>query len=84
MTEIVFISSCASERSGQAFVEAGVPHVVAVKVEERITGESLGEGRQEGGMVARLSIRKGHVSSCVSRKEQAVVILMTLRPGEGQ
>lgn len=38
-TELVFISSCSSELSGNAFVEAGVPHVVAVKVQERVTGE---------------------------------------------
>lgn len=38
-TELVFISSCSSEMSGKAFVEAGVPHVVAVKREESVTGE---------------------------------------------
>lgn len=38
-TELVFISSCSSEMSGKAFVAAGVPHVVAVKVQERVTGE---------------------------------------------
>ena len=37
-TELVFISSCSSEMSGKAFVEAGVPHVVAVKREESVTG----------------------------------------------
>ena len=42
-TELVFISSCSSELSGNAFVEAGVPHVVAVKVQERVTGEPNGE-----------------------------------------
>lgn len=43
-TELVFISSCSSEKSGHAFVEAGVPHVVAVKVQERVTGESEPRG----------------------------------------
>lgn len=38
-TALVFISSCSSELSGLAFVEAGVPHVVAVKREESVTGE---------------------------------------------
>lgn len=40
-TELVFISSCSSEMSGKAFVEAGVPHVVAVKREESVTGELM-------------------------------------------
>lgn len=39
-TKLVFISSCSSELTGNAFVEAGVPHVVAVKREESVTGEA--------------------------------------------
>ncbi|CAM9674291.1 unnamed protein product [Ectocarpus sp. 4 AP-2014] len=39
-TELVFISSCSSEASGNAFVEAGVPHVVAVKREESVTDQA--------------------------------------------
>lgn len=38
-TDLVFISSCSSEFIGKAFVEAGVPHVVAVKREQNVTGE---------------------------------------------
>ncbi|CAB1101246.1 unnamed protein product [Ectocarpus sp. CCAP 1310/34] len=38
-TELVFISSCSSEMSGRACVEAGVPHVVAVKHEANVTDE---------------------------------------------
>eukprot|EP00752_Nemacystus_decipiens_P002493 g2344.t1 len=36
-TDLVFISSCYSENCGQAFVEAGVRHVVAVKRDESVT-----------------------------------------------
>ncbi|CAM9759163.1 unnamed protein product [Ectocarpus sp. 6 AP-2014] len=39
-TELVFISSCSSEASGNAFVDAGVPHVVAVKREESVTDQA--------------------------------------------
>ncbi|CAM9707476.1 unnamed protein product, partial [Ectocarpus sp. 12 AP-2014] len=38
-TELVFISSCSSEMSGRACVEAGVPHVVAVKHQANVTDE---------------------------------------------
>lgn len=38
-TQLAFISSCSSESTGNAFVEAGVPHVVAVKVKEAVTGK---------------------------------------------
>ncbi|CAN0532236.1 unnamed protein product, partial [Ectocarpus sp. 12 AP-2014] len=38
-TELVFISSCSSEMSGRACVEAGVPHVVAVKHKANVTDE---------------------------------------------
>lgn len=38
-TQLAFISSCSSELSGNAFVEAGVPHVVAVKVKEAVAGK---------------------------------------------
>ncbi|CBJ30253.1 SH2 domain containing protein [Ectocarpus siliculosus] len=52
-TELVFISSCSSEMSGRACVEAGVPHVVAVKHKANVTGgnhdvrifETLPEGQ---------------------------------------
>lgn len=37
-TKLVFLSSCCSERSGDAFVEAGVPHVVAVRKGQSVTG----------------------------------------------
>lgn len=38
-TQLAFISSCKSELTGNAFVEAGVPHVVAVKAEEAVAGK---------------------------------------------
>ena len=38
-TKLVIISSCSSERSGDAFVEAGVPHVVAVRNKQSVSGE---------------------------------------------
>lgn len=34
--EFVFVSACYSRRAGEAFVAAGVPHVVAVNVEEEV------------------------------------------------
>jgi hypothetical protein len=34
--DFVFISACHSRATGEAFVEAGVPHVVCVKVEEMV------------------------------------------------
>ena len=37
-TKLVFISSCSSERAGNAFAEAGVPHVVAVKDGHEVSG----------------------------------------------
>ncbi|CAN0443908.1 unnamed protein product [Ectocarpus sp. 12 AP-2014] len=37
-TQLVFISSCSSEASGNAFVAAGVPHVVAVKHNAEVKG----------------------------------------------
>ncbi|CAM9339383.1 unnamed protein product, partial [Discosporangium mesarthrocarpum] len=39
-TQLVLISSCESELSGKAFVEAGVPHVVAVRLQERVTDQA--------------------------------------------
>ncbi|CAN0148441.1 unnamed protein product, partial [Ectocarpus fasciculatus] len=39
-TQLVFISSCASEPIGNAFVEAGVPHVVAVKHDAEVKDEA--------------------------------------------
>ncbi|CAN0154905.1 unnamed protein product [Hapterophycus canaliculatus] len=39
-TKLVVINSCCSELSGNAFVEAGVPHVVAVKQGEGITDQA--------------------------------------------
>lgn len=38
-TKLVFITACCSEESGNAFVEVGVPHVVAVKKGQSISGE---------------------------------------------
>jgi len=34
--EFVFVSACYSKRSGEAFVKAGVPHVVCVNVEDAL------------------------------------------------
>ncbi|CAM9741858.1 unnamed protein product, partial [Ectocarpus sp. 12 AP-2014] len=39
-TQLVFISSCSSEASGNVFVAAGVPHVVAVKHNAGVTDEA--------------------------------------------
>ena len=35
--QFVFVSACFSEAAAQAFIEAGVPHVVAVKVNTRVS-----------------------------------------------
>ncbi len=37
-TKLVFIGSCSSELTGKAFVDAGVPHVVAVKHRQSVSG----------------------------------------------
>lgn len=50
-TELVYISSCSSERSGKAFEEAGVPHVVAVKMQENITGGAGARGSWKSAFV---------------------------------
>ncbi|CAN0111036.1 unnamed protein product, partial [Ectocarpus sp. 4 AP-2014] len=42
-TQLVFISSCSSEASGQVFVAAGVPHVVAVKHNAGVTDDAARE-----------------------------------------
>jgi hypothetical protein len=34
--DFVFVSACHSRRTGEAFVEAGVPHVVCVKVDAMV------------------------------------------------
>ena len=34
--EFVFVSACHSKRAGEAFAEAGVPHVVCVKLDARL------------------------------------------------
>ncbi|CAN0116084.1 unnamed protein product [Ectocarpus sp. 8 AP-2014] len=39
-TQLVFISSCSSETSGNVFVAAGVPHVVAVRHNAGVTDEA--------------------------------------------
>lgn len=39
--KLVFVSSCCSEDSGNFFVKAGVPHVVAVKKGQSVSGEFL-------------------------------------------
>ena len=38
--EFVFASACHSEHVGQAFIEAGIPHVVAVKKKWEVTDEA--------------------------------------------
>ena len=35
--DFVFVSACHSRRTGEAFVEAGVPHVVCVKVDAMVS-----------------------------------------------
>ncbi|KAG5175659.1 hypothetical protein JKP88DRAFT_130718, partial [Tribonema minus] len=37
--QLVFVSACHSAALGSAFVEAGVPHVVAVRSGEQISDE---------------------------------------------
>ncbi|CAN0222368.1 unnamed protein product, partial [Scytosiphon promiscuus] len=39
-TKLVFINSCCSELSGNAFAEAGVPHVIAVKEVKSISDQA--------------------------------------------
>lgn len=34
--DFVFVSACFSRKTGEAFIEAGVPHVVCVKVNEMV------------------------------------------------
>ncbi|CAN0481006.1 unnamed protein product [Laminaria digitata] len=41
-TKLVVISSCSSESCGNAFVKAGVPHVVAIRAGESVTGKGVG------------------------------------------
>lgn len=36
-TQLVFVSACHSESAGHSFAAAGVPHVVAVKYDEKVT-----------------------------------------------
>lgn len=50
-TELVYISSCSSEPSGKAFEEAGVPHVVAVKMQGIITGDAGAPGSWKSAIV---------------------------------
>jgi hypothetical protein len=38
--KLVFVSACHSRRAGEAFVDAGTPHVVAVEAEAAVTEES--------------------------------------------
>jgi hypothetical protein len=40
-TQLVFVSACHSESAGHSFAAAGVPHVVAVKFDEKGTFEKL-------------------------------------------
>jgi hypothetical protein len=35
-TEVVFVSACHSATAGHAFVAAGVPHVVAVRLDSKV------------------------------------------------
>lgn len=51
-TKLVFISSCCSEWSGQAFVDAGVPHVVAVKAGDDVEGEISVYTRASGNLLS--------------------------------
>jgi len=39
-TQVVFVSACHSESAGRAFADAGVPHVVAVKTEARVSDQA--------------------------------------------
>jgi hypothetical protein len=34
--DFVFVSACHSRKTGEAFLEAGVPHVVCVKVDAQV------------------------------------------------
>jgi hypothetical protein len=52
-TQLVFVSACHSESAGHAFAAAGVPHVVAVKFDEK------GERIQAGGRSEERGGRKG-------------------------
>ncbi len=36
-TQLVFVSACSSQATGQIFVDAGVPHVVAIKLNSLVT-----------------------------------------------
>ena len=39
--QFVFVSACYSKEIGEAFVKAGVPHVVCVKVDAKVRSHSL-------------------------------------------
>ena len=40
MVQLVFVSACYSEASGRAFVDAGVKHVIAVKMGAKVADRS--------------------------------------------
>lgn len=39
--DFVFVSACHSRNTGEAFADAGVPHVVCVKVDEKVVAQRL-------------------------------------------
>ena len=39
--DFVFVSACHSRNTGEAFADAGVPHVVCVKVDEKVVALRL-------------------------------------------
>jgi len=62
-TQLVFVSACHSESAGHAFAAAGVPHVVAVKFDEKgkriQTGGRSEEREGRKGLVGRNQIKVG-------------------------
>src|SRR4051812_23047599 len=73
--KFVFVSACHSEIAGRAFVGAGVPHVIAVKMEAQVLCPSRCERLCE---LAGLDVPGG--GSCGANFHESVLFGLARRP----
>ena len=75
----VFVSACFSEAAAQAFVDAGVPHVIAVRLTTRVSDDAAHAFTRA--FYLALAVGKT-IRDCFDIGVQAVVTSPTVRAGE--
>ena len=67
--KLVFLGSCASQKHGNALTKAGVPHVVAVDVQNDIAGASRIQHSRRMSLVLKVKYALVRNSLCVFLNE---------------